>query len=146
MSGNKGDKSGPKSSTEVEFQNETLGVPYTKEEVEDEVLEAVKEVKEPEDDPESCVTAISPELYAMMAEPEVTEPEVTEPEVTEPEVKPVEETRAEKIWRQKPLVNALRRADDVHNRTCSKCMRRRPIDTFRRLKLSEVCEDCEQNT
>lgn len=102
---------------EVEFKQEIDAEPMTKESVEDEVLAAVKEAKYED---EGCVTAISPELYAAVA---------PKPERT------VSENRA--------LLKALRKADDVHNRTCGKCMKRLPINKFLRLKQSEVCEDCE---
>lgn len=105
---------------EVEFKQEIDAEPMTKEEVEDEVLKAVEEAKY-EDEDEGCVTAISPELYAAVTQ--------AKPERT------VSENRA--------LVKALRKADDVHNRTCGKCMKRLPINKFLRLKQSEVCQDCE---
>lgn len=106
---------------EVEFRSEYQNEPMTKEEVEDEVLEAVEEAKE--DQEEECVTAISPELYAMVTEP----------------VKSAQQIANE----QRALVKSLRKNDDKHNRTCGKCMKRKPLDKFRRHERSEVCEDCE---
>lgn len=108
----------PEVAKDVEFKQEVLGEPYTKEEVEDEVLEAVEEAKA-----------------------EIVQP-IVEP-VVEPIVQPVVQDPRDKIRQQKVLVAGLRKADDVDNRTCGSCMKRLPIDKFRRHKRSEVCEDCE---
>lgn len=107
----------------VNFRN-NLDVAITKEEVEDEVLKAVheaKEAKETEEIDEPCVTAISPELYAI-----------------------VQPTRQEILKSNKVLVHQLRKLDGAGQRTCGMCMRRRPMDMYRRLERSEVCEDCEE--
>ena len=103
---------------EVEFKQEWQNERMTKEQVEDEVLEAVNEAKA-----------------------EIVHP-IVEP-IVEPIVQPVVEDQKEILRRHKVLVNALRKNDDVHNRTCGKCMKRLPLDRFRRHNRSEVCEDCE---
>ena len=117
---------------EVEFKQEVQGVPYSKEEVEDEVLDALGEGKEECDDDEGCVTAISPQLYAAV--------QPVEDSVPVSEEKPKKKrTDNEK----RALTSNLRKLDDAHNRTCGNCLKRLPIDKFPRLKKSEVCEDCE---
>lgn len=76
--------------TDPIFHTEHDNEPWTKEQVEDEVIKAAKEAKS-----------------------------------------------------HKKLLMSLRKMDDIHNRTCAKCLRRLPIEKFPRLKRSEVCEDCE---
>lgn len=44
---------------------------------------------------------------------------------------------------RKAILSALRKLDDKQKRTCGKCLKRLPIDMFRRHERSEVCEDCE---
>lgn len=109
-----------KSDQPVEFTQEAQAVPYSKEEVEDEVLEAVEEAKEEECDEPECCKGTSPELH------EVVQPKVAKKK-TDPRV----------------LLTGLRKQDSVDNRTCARCFKRLPIDKFPRLKKSEVCEDCE---
>ena len=112
----------------VKFTDEA-GVELDKEEVEDEVLEAVEEAKKPVLDASKLpgvdydgpVTAISPERLAAV------------------EKRPVIEVTKE----NRVLVAKLRQNDDSHNRTCAYCLKRKPIEEFARLKKSDVCQDCE---
>ena len=101
---------------EVVFKQEHDAEPWTKERVEDEVLEAAKEAKSD-------------------AAPEGSHntPVPIKPQLNEWEIRN----------KRKSILNGLRKVDDKNNRTCGKCLKRLPIDKFRRHERSEVCEDCE---
>lgn len=99
----------------VEFKTDHDAEPLTKEQVEDEVLAAVDEAKD-----------AAPEGYDNTPVPMT-------PQLMEWEIKN----------KKKALLSGLRKMDDKHNRTCGKCMKRLPIDQFRRYERSEVCEACE---
>ena len=109
---------------EVEFKQEVQGVPYEKEEVEDEVLEAVEEAKD--------------EVPEMIQESVVLKDKIPPIEV----LKEINEAPP-KPKKAQVVVRDLRKNDDAHNRTCACCMKRLPIEKFPRHKRSEVCEDCE---
>lgn len=116
----------PTPTEEVEFVNETLGVPYSKEEVEDQVLEAKLEGKEKDLGPTKEDLAFRET--------------VREEKAPAPKKQKRVRTRNELI----NLTRSLRKADDVDNRTCGKCLKRLPIEKFRRHTRSEQCEDCEE--
>lgn len=128
---------------EVEFTNEQQCEPYTKEEVEDEILEAREEVIESQTADETVEPTgdeVTP-ADEVLVETEPATQETESDEETE-DVDPVKEEK-KKAKANRSFVNALRKNDDVHNRTCAVCLRRRPIQDFARLKQSDVCQDCE---
>lgn len=127
------DAPGPRKSTDPVWTHNDVEV--TKEEVEDEVLDAVEEAKE--DVVPVVLTSESvlpPRLLEIMKEKEKlidTCNEITKPK---PEPKPAP---------SRALIHALRKQDVVGvNRTCAACARRRPIDMFVCSK-NEICRECE---
>lgn len=60
-----------------------------------------------------------------------------------PKAKPVAAEITKKLNEHRTQIRQLRSKDDVHNRTCGLCLKRKPIDHFRRKKDSELCEECE---
>jgi hypothetical protein len=97
----------------------------TKEEVEDEVLEAVEEAKEEEAKEEEACAAWPDGVERIEAVP-----------VEKPKKRPPVDGNT---------LRTLRQLDRSFNRTCAVCNRRLPLEKFLRGKQDEVCIDCRES-
>lgn len=103
--------------------------PINKDKVEEEMMSAKEE-------------ALNKEIQKLKKELEKAQEKFNKASKTEEERKKLKDVLLEKQKKfPKYMLRDLRRSDPVNKRTCSLCLKRKPIEDFR-YTVSEECEEC----